>query len=474
MKKFQHYKKKKTKLHFVGIGGIGMSGIAEVFLNQGYVVTGSDIVPSETLTRLENLGIKITIGHQIENVLGSNVVVFSSAVKADNPEIIEAKRLKIPVISRAEMLGELMRGQTGIAVAGTHGKTTTTSMLATILIHAGFDPTLIIGGKVDSLGGSAKLGKGEYIIAEADESDGSFLHLPLSFAIVTNIDNDHLDYFGSLHALEESFLSFTRKIPFYGLAIVCGDDPGVKRCLSRLTKPYLTYGLTPAAHYFASDICHVDSNGLGSQFKVFFQEQEMHSKFLGTIQINVPGKHNVLNALACVGVALQLDIPFEKIAEGLLLFHGVKRRFDIRWQDQSTQRMIVDDYAHHPVEILATLCAAKEFWQGRIISVFQPHRYSRLLHCHDGFLSAFHKSDLVLVLDVYTAGEEPIDGLNSRSLVTEMQKFALPHQKIFYCGSFEQAKKMVVENFSQGDMLLCLGAGSVTQFASQLAKDYAN
>jgi UDP-N-acetylmuramate--alanine ligase len=408
---------------------------------------------------LAQLGARIAIGHRTENVEGANVVVISSAVKPSNPEIVEAKRQRIPVIPRAEMLGELMRGKTGIAVAGTHGKTTTTSMIATILTHAGLDPTLVIGGKVDSLGGNAKLGQGEYMVAEADESDGSFLHLPATYGVVTNIDNDHLDHYGTLSAIEDAFAAFVGKLPFYGLAAVCGDDPAIKRSLSRWTKPFLTYGFSDTCDYRASD---VKPYGMGSRFKV-------HGPGISCdVELRVPGDHNVLNSMAAFVIASSLGLSPEVIVQGLSVFGGVKRRFDIRWQDTDRKMAIVDDYGHHPTEIAATLAAAKKVWPGRVMTIFQPHRYSRTLHCHDGFLSAFSQSDVVLITDVYAAGEDPIVGVDSESLVSDIQKLAKPSQQVLYVGDLVQAKKVALEKFSPGDLVLCLGAGSITKLPDQL------
>ena len=451
----------ETHLHFVGIGGIGMSGIAEVFLNQGYPVTGSDLAEGESTRRLQGLGARILFGHRAENVGEKvDVVVLSSAVRPTNPEVLEAKRRRIPIIPRAEMLGELMRGKVGIAVGGTHGKTTTTSMLATILTHANLDPTLVIGGRVDSLGGNAKLGQGRFVVAEADESDGSFLHLPATFGVVTNIDNDHLDHFGSLTAIEDAFISFVGKLPFYGLAAVCGDDSGVKRCLPRWNKPVVTYGFGPDNDYIAAE---VRPTGFGSHFEVHHRGQ-----LLGSVQLNVPGNHNVLNAMASAVIALRLEVPFETVAAGLEIFGGVKRRFEIRWRDDSRKQVIVDDYGHHPTEILATLSAAKSYWPGRIVVVFQPHRYSRTLNCRDGFMTAFRDADVVMITDIYSAGEEPIEGVSAESLVQDIQRVALPRQEIQYVGDLEHAKAAVLMAFQPGDLVLCFGAGSITQLPGRL------
>ncbi len=454
-----------TQLHFVGIGGIGMSGIAEVFLNQGYPVTGSDLAESETTRHLVKAGAKISIGHKAENVHGAKVVVISSAVKPSNPEVIEAKRLRIPIIPRAEMLGELMRGRTGIAVAGTHGKTTTTSMLATVLTVAGLDPTLVIGGKVDSLGGNAKLGQGKYLVAEADESDGSFLHLPATLGIVTNIDNDHLDHYGSLSKVEDAFVEFIGKLPFYGVAAVCGEDEGVRRVLARLTKPVVTYGFAGDWDYTAHSI---KAQGLGSTFEV---RSRAAGRALGQVKLNVPGEHNVLNALAAIAIGIHMGLDLGVIAKGLAEFRGVKRRFEIRWQDTALRQVIVDDYGHHPTEIAATLAAARSYWPGRIVTVFQPHRYSRTLHCRDGFLSAFIKSDIVLITDIYAAGEEPIDGVDAASLVQSMRKAAASGQEIMHvAGDMTAARDEVLKRLTAGDLVLCCGAGSITRLPEQLVQ----
>lgn len=459
-------KHSETQLHFVGIGGIGMSGIAEVFLNQGYRVTGSDIHESDTTRRLDQMGAKIMIGHRAENVHGAKVVVISSAVKPSNPEVQEAKRLRIPIIPRAEMLGELMRGKTGIAIAGTHGKTSTTSMLATILTVADLDPTLVIGGKVDSLGGNAKLGRGKYVVAEADESDGSFLHLPATFAVVTNIDNDHLDHYGSLEAIEETFIHFVNKLPFYGVAVVCGDDPGVRRAMPKFAKPFVTYGFSPEWDFYATDF---QAKPLGSTFTVYGRTEIGGSHHeLGKIELNVPGKHNSLNAIAAIAIALRLKIPFDTIVRGLSQFRGVKRRFEVRWQDALSQRVLIDDYGHHPTEVAATLAAARTFWPGRIVTVFQPHRYSRTLHCREGFLAAFQNTDVLLLTDIYAAGEDPIDGVSARTLAEEIRRLAPVSQEVVHVGDLAAAKDAVLSRIKPGDLVLCLGAGSITRLPDQL------
>ncbi len=471
-------KRQERLLHFVGIGGIGMSGIAEMFLNQGYQISGSDRAENETTLRLKRLGAVIHLGHHPQNLsfqlagvsgVGDGegvglpqVVVVSSAIGGDNPEVLEAKRLRIPVIPRAEMLGELMRGKIGIAVAGSHGKTTTTSMIAAILLEAHLDPTLVIGGKVDALGGNAKLGKGLYVVAEADESDGSFLHLPATYGVVTNVDNDHLDHFLSLAAIEQAFIEFVGKLPFYGLAAVCGDDPGVKRCLSRFTKPFHTYGFSEECDTSARDL---NLAPLSSRFTV------VHGgKRLGVVELQVLGKHNVLNALAALVIGQQLNLPWEVLVRGLANFSGVKRRFEICWQDTQTQRVLVDDYAHHPTEIVATLAAARQFWSGRIIAVFQPHRYTRTLFCHDGFLSAFSNCDVLLMTDVYAAGEEPIPGVSGEQLALDIAKVAHQGKRVLYSGDLAATHQLIAQQWQSGDLVLCLGAGSITRLAEQLAQ----
>ncbi len=458
---------KDLNLHFIGIGGIGMSGIAQVFLNQGFRVSGSDISDSETVRRLSELGVSCHLGHRAENLLDADVVVVSSAVRPDNPEVLEARRRRIPVIPRAEMLGELMRGKQGIAVAGTHGKTTTTSMMATVLSAAGWDPTMVIGGRVDSLGGNAKLGKGRIVVAEADESDGSFLHLPATYGVITNIDNDHLDHYGSLKAIDDAFVEFAGKIPFYGMTAVCAEDSGVRRCLSRFTKPFVTYGFSEEWDYSAANV-RFDPTG------TIFDVRHVKSGILGQVSLNVPGRHNVLNALAVICICIDLGMSFSEISGGLTKYFGVKRRFEVRWRDEGSSQMIIDDYGHHPTEIEATLEAARQIWSGRIIAVFQPHRYSRTLNCRDGFLRAFHRADVVLITDIHAAGEEPIEGVSSEALVDEMSRVSPPGQRVRHVGSLDSARNEVLAVFSPGDLVLCLGAGSITRLPEMLTSSLAN
>ena len=458
------------RLHFVGIGGIGMSGIAEVLFHRGYAVSGSDLRESDTTEKLAHLGIKISIGHEAQNVHGCGVVIISSAVSNENPEVIEARRLRIPVIPRAEMLGELMRGKTGISIAGSHGKTSTTSMLATVLSTANYDPTIVIGGKVDALGGNAKSGEGEFVVAEADESDGSFLHLPAVYGIVTNIDNDHLDFYESPAAIDRAFIDFVGKMPFYGLSLVCAEDSGVRRCLTHFFKPVKTYGFDPEFDYSASEIIDLP---LGTRFAAFARkrtDEGLQTIRLGELELRVPGRHNVLNALATLGIALEIGVPFEKIKNGLLDYHGVKRRFEICWKSEKEKIVVVDDYGHHPTEILATLKAARTFWDGRIITVFQPHRYTRTRDSREGFLSAFMDADVVYVTDVYAAGETPIPGVDAESLVHEIMKTQRPNQEVVYAGSLESAMEKVRKDTRTGDLILTMGAGSITRMAQDLRK----
>ena len=449
-------------LHFVGIGGIGMSGIAEVFLNQGYRISGSDLSESDSTRRLVKMGAKIAVGHRAENVGDEvRVVVISSAVKKENPEVREAQRRQIPVIARAEMLGELMRGKTGVAVAGAHGKTSTTSMLATILTVADFDPTLVIGGKVDSLGGNAKLGQSKWVVAEADESDGSFLHLPATYAIVTNLDNDHLDHFGTVGAIEDAFVAFVAKLPFYGLAVLCGDDPGVQRILGRLTKPFVTYGEGAENAYRISE---VHNRGGASSWNLLGP-----NGFNLKLDLHVPGRHNVMNATAAAVLAHQLKVSPEKIVAGIAQYHGVKRRFELRWKNEKAKVQVIDDYGHHPTEIAATLRAARDTWKGRILAIFQPHRYSRTLHCREGFLSAFRDCDLAWFTEIYAAGEEPIPGVSGQSLVREIQA-RNPDRVIRFSPTLDAARDAVMKMVQPGDLILCLGAGTITQLPDRLSE----
>ena len=458
------------RIHFVGIGGIGMCGIAEVFHNQGYWVSGSDLKESEQTRHLESVGIELFLGHEESHVEGAQVVVVSTAVNSStNVEVTRAKELRIPVIPRAEMLGELMRGRLGISVAGTHGKTTTTSMLGSIFTQAGFDPTVVVGGKVNSLGSTAKLGMGAYVVAEADESDGSFLQLPATFGVITNIDQDHLDYYGSVEKLDLAFNQFVSKIPFYGFVAVCGDDLGVRRSLKRWSKPIVTYGFDSKWDYHAKDVVIEDG---ATYFEVFKRDSKVgKTSSLGKFSLKLPGHHNVLNSLATIALADRIGLPVDEVKQALKEFSGVGRRFEVKWQDSATKRMLVDDYGHHPTEIEATLKAARELWkQGRVKVVFQPHRFTRTLHSLNGFKHAFKDADQIFITEIYSAGESPIDGVNGKSLASQVASTLREDQEVKFAPTFDHLKIDLLTNFESGDLLICLGAGSITGFALDLKK----
>lgn len=446
---------KIRRIHFVGIGGIGMSGIAEVLLNLNYQVSGSDLKASDLTRRLEQLGGKIYYGHGPENVADAQVVVTSTAVSRDNAEVVEAQRLHVPVIPRAEMLAELMRMKYGIAIAGTHGKTTTTSMVATLLSHGGIDPTAVVGGRLNALGSNAKLGQGQFMVVEADESDGSFLKLSPSIAVVTNIDLDHLDYYSGMDEIQSVFVDFINKIPFYGLAVLCLDDCNIQTILPLVEKRYVTYGITPQADYQATDI-HYSSGG--TEFQVSYRNED-----LGRMRIEMPGEHNVLNALASLAVARELELDVETIQHGFAEFAGVQRRFQIKHDDDV---MVVDDYGHHPVEIKATLAAARNGWDRRIVAIFQPHRYSRTKALFDDFVTAFFQADCLIVMDVYAAGEAKIDGIDSQMLVQAISEHG--HRNVHYCGEAQHVLDRLSEELKTGDMVITFGAGSVWQVGEQL------
>jgi UDP-N-acetylmuramate--alanine ligase len=465
------YSTQPLHLHFIGIGGIGMSGIAEVFCNQGYSVSGSDLTENETTRRLGTLGIRIDLGHRKENVEGASVVVYSSAVQASNPELVEAKRLSIPVIPRAEALGELMRGKIGIAIAGTHGKTTTTTLMATVLASAGLDPTIVVGGKVDALGGNARLGQGDYLVAEADESDGSFLHLPAVYGVITNIDEDHLDHYGTLEKIDEAFSAFVARIPFFGKVMVCGDDPGIRRNLPGFKKPYETYGLERHNQLQATHL--VESvNG------VLFQVLDLNSGVLGEISLSAHGHHNIRNALAVIGIARTLGIDFDKIKKGLAQFKGVRRRFDLRYEDSARDIRILDDYGHHPTEILATLEAAHSYSSalrmdkkpGRVILAFQPHRYTRTKHSAEAFAECFGKADVLYLTEIYGAGEAPIPGVDGHFLASKVRSSKNSPKEVHFLGDLESCAEDIARNIQDGDLVLCMGAGSITSLPSLVLK----
>ncbi len=453
---FRHVK----RIHFIGIGGIGMSGIAEVLCNLGFVVTGSDVKKSKNTDRLEKLfNVGIAEGHAADNVGAAQVVVYSSAVKEDNPEVVVAKERGIPVIPRAEMLAELMVLKPyAVAISGTHGKTSTTSMVATILGHAGFDPTTVVGGVVDTLGSNAKLGSSEWFVTEADESDRSFLMLYPTIAVVTNIDKEHMESYKGMDDVVQCFTDFVNKVPFFGAAIICLDDPNVQLIIPNIKRRRVTYGLTAQADVSGHDIKYDDA--FGSTFNVWKGDD-----VLGEIMLPVPGKHNIYNALAATAVALELEIPFTRIAEAFKIFKNANRRFQFKGEARGI--MVVDDYGHHPTEILATLSAAKNSSGGRrTVVVFQPHRYSRTQELMHEFALAFNNADVVFVLDIYAASEKPIEGITAEILAENIKKFG--HKNVNYIGDIDTAVEAVVPHLQEGDLVITLGAGSVTRLSDEI------
>ncbi|MEP6945234.1 MAG: UDP-N-acetylmuramate--L-alanine ligase [Acidobacteriota bacterium] len=455
---FRHVK----NIHFIGVGGIGMSGIAEVLCNLGFSVTGSDIKKSKNTDRLETLfDMTITEGHSAENVGGAEVVVYSSAVKDDNPEVAEAKRRSIPVIPRAEMLAELMTLKPyAVAVSGTHGKTSTTSMVATILGHAGIDPTTIVGGVVDTLGSNARLGQSEWFVTEADESDRSFLMLYPTIAVVTNIDKEHMESYKGMDDVVQCFTDFVNKVPFYGAAIICLDDPNVQLLIPNIKRRRVTYGMTAQADISAHDIRYDDN--FGSTFSVWRGDE-----VLGEMHLPVPGKHNVYNALAATAVALEMDVPFAKVAEAFVNFKNANRRFQFKGAGRGIT--VVDDYGHHPTEILATLSAARNSSGGmRNVVIFQPHRFSRTQELMDEFVVAFNNADVLYVLDIYAASEQPIEGVTAEILTENIRKYG--HKNAHFIGDIETATERVLPDLQAGDLVITLGAGSVTRLSDEIAE----
>ena len=449
--------KRYRHIHFVGIGGAGMSGIAELLVNLGYTVSGSDQRRSDTIERLERLGAKVFIGHDAAHLEGVHVLVYSSAVDRDNVEVAAARQHQIPVIRRAEMLAELMRLKYGIAVAGTHGKTTTTSMVGSVLAEGRLDPTIVVGGRVLSLGANVRLGQGDYLVAEADESDGSFLKLAPTVAVVTTVDAEHLDHYRTLDAIRDAFVAFLNKVPFYGAAIVCLDQPNIQLLLPRVETRVITYGLESGADLVAR---RLTLEGITSRFEVVHR-----GTVLGECRLRVPGHHNVANALAAIAVGLDLDIPFATIQKALAEFAGVQRRFQIRGKVAGV--MVVDDYGHHPAEIRATLAAAKAGFDGRVVTVFQPHRYTRTLHLRDEFVTAFNQADVLVVMDIYAAGEAPIAGVDAADLAERIR--AHGHRNVTYFGG-DRARLLdfLCEITRPGDLVLTMGAGDVGRLGPAL------
>lgn len=448
--------RRSYSVHFVGIGGIGMSGIAEVLLNLGYKVSGSDLHASESTLRLENLGAKVHIGHGRQNVGDADVVVVSSAVGRDNPEVEEALHRGVPVIQRAEMLAELMRMKYAIAVAGSHGKTTTTSILASVMAEANLDPTIVIGGRLNSLGSNARMGQGELLVAEADESDGSFLKLIPTYAVITNIDPEHMEHYGTEERLEQAFVEFANKVPFYGLVVLCMDHPTVRGIMGRIGKRMVTYGLDPEAQYRAQNL-KFDRDCVC--FDVYHQ-----NKMMGPVRLRMIGEHNALNSLACIAVADELQIPFDVIQKALSEFEGIQRRFTIRGVE--SQISVVDDYGHHPVEIRATLSAARKAYDDRLVVVFQPHRYTRTRDLEREFYSAFDRADALVVMDIYAAGETPIEGVDARNLYRGIRSHG-PRQT-HYISDAKHVVDWLEKNTRPGDLVITMGAGDVWKVGEEL------
>ncbi|MFZ5996662.1 MAG: UDP-N-acetylmuramate--L-alanine ligase [Nitrospirota bacterium] len=448
------------RIHFVGIGGVGMSGIAEVLHNLGYEVTGSDMKESEMTARLKNLGIKVFVGHDAENIDHAHVVVISSAVAPDNPEVIEAKYRSIPVIPRAEMLAELGRLKYGILIAGAHGKTTTTSLIATTLVEGGFDPTVVIGGKLNAMGSNAKLGQGAFLVAEADESDGSFLKLNPTIAVITNIDKEHMDFFKSMEALKQAFLDFINKIPFYGIAIVCVENAYVREILPQIQRKVLTYGFTYKADLYARNIRHL---GTRMSFEPVFKGNP-----LGMFTIPIPGEHNVLNSLAAIAAAIELQIPISVAAKALGGFGGIHRRFELKGEKKGIK--VFDDYGHHPSEIRATLRAAREcFKEQRILVLFQPHRYTRTRDSMDEFAASFDDADRLFLMDIYPAGEKPIEGIHSEVLFKNIEQRGF--KNISYIPDRAAMIKAILAELQPGNVLITLGAGDVYKMGEEVVRE---
>lgn len=443
--------RKLNRIHMVGIGGTGMNGIAEVLLNLGYTVSGSDLQENDATRRLRALGARIAIGHRAENVQAADVVVISSAVREDNVEVEQARASLIPVIPRAEMLAELMRMKNGVAVAGSHGKTTTTSMTALVLEAGGFDPTIIVGGRLNTIGANAKLGAGEFMVAEADESDRSFLFLSPFIAVLTNIDEEHLDQYRGVDDLKTTFVNFANKVPFYCPVILCLDDPNLQSIIPQIERRVITYGFSAQSDLTARD-CAFDEFRSAS---VLFAQ----GKSLGPLKLQVPGMHNILNAMAAAAVGLDLDIPARTILEALESYTGTGRRFELR--KIVNDIMVVEDYAHHPTEIKATLEAAKRGWPRRVVAVFQPHRYTRLSKLMTVFATAFNQADVLVLTEIFPAGEEPIPGVTGRALYEEVRQFG--HKQVHYEPDPKNIAALLRTILAPGDLLLVLGAGNINR-----------
>jgi UDP-N-acetylmuramate--alanine ligase len=445
------------KLHFVGIGGIGMSGIAEILLDQGFTITGSDRATSENTERLASLGSTVYMGHDAANIeVDVDALVYSSAVQHDNPEMIEAQRRKIPIIRRAEMLAEVMRLKYGIGIAGTHGKTTTTSMVSLVLMEGGVDPTVIVGGRLRGLAGSnARLGKGEFIVVEADEYDRSFLSITPTIAVLTTLETDHLDCYRDLEDIKSAFIQFANKVPFYGFVVMCLDEPALQDIMPKVKKKIITYGLNGQADVQAVDIVHRQNV---STFVVVAGGTD-----LGEIKLQIPGRHNVLNALAAITVGLRLDVPFDKVKAGIEKFTGVFRRWEIKAEKGGIT--VIDDYAHHPTEIKATLAGAKAGWRRRVVCVFQPHLYSRTRDFYDEFGRSFFNADVLILTDVYPAREQPIQGVTGELIANAAKEFG--HKQVHYVPDKRHIPAFLAEHAQPGDMIITMGAGDIWKFGEE-------
>lgn len=453
---------KIKKIHCIGIGGTGLSGIAEVLFNLGFTVSGSDIKESETVKRLRKLGIPISIGHSPENVHNVDLVIYSSAISPENPEILEGKRLKIPIIPRSEMLAELMRVKTGIAIAGAHGKTTTTSMIAFILHYAGHDPTVIVGGRLKTFGSSARLGKSDFFVAEADESDKTFLKIYPTIAVITNIDREHLNCYQSFEDLKSSFVIYANKVPFYGSIIACLDNPHVQEILPYMERRVITYGLTPQADFYATEM-KFNKNITSFQLNI-------RNEVVRDFKLQIPGYHNILNSLAAIAVSNELEVPLNTIAEALEQFPGADRRFEIK--GVVNEIMIVDDYGHHPSEIYATLESAKRGWGKRVVLIFQPHRYSRVAALMGDFARVFLYADVIILTKIYPAGEEPIEGVTSEKLAELTKDFG--HKNVYFVEELEEIPNLVLDIVKKNDILITMGAGDIYKVAYLLMEKLKN
>lgn len=452
--------RKVKRIHFVGIGGIGMSGIAEVLVNLGYNVSGSDVQPSETTSRLQKIGAKIVIGHAAENIGNADVVVTSTAVKENNPEVVEAHRKNTPVIPRAEMLAELLKMKFSVAVSGSHGKTTTTSMISTILAQGDLDPTMVIGGKLASIGSNARLGDGEIIVAEADESDGSFLKLSPTIAVITNIDREHLDYYPGIAEIKDAFLKFANIVPFYGCTVLCNDNIHVRDIMPSIKRRTITYGIDHPSDYRAENIKFTKRK---TTYTLTYKGEK-----LGTLELIVPGLFNVYNSMAAVAVARELNLDFATIKEGLKSFSGVQRRMEIKGRVGDIT--IVDDYGHHPTEIKETLAAMRQIWKDRLIVVFQPHRYTRTKALFEEFTKAFHDADILILNDIYPASEEPIAGVNSEVLCGAIRKAGKTH--VEYIPKTEDIIEYLLKTVKQKDTIATIGAGSIYKIGEAFIKQF--